>query len=140
MSGKKSLKLVGLDSDIFIYHFEDNPRFNSFTEKIFEKLLEGWTKGTTSVISLIETLSYPLSPKLVKEINDAFLSIPNLHVVDVDHDIGFEAAKIRREYGFRLPDSIQLATALQAKVQAFVTNDQKLKRFKRLPIILLDEV
>ena len=54
-------------------------------------------------------------------------------------EIGEVAAEVRREYGFRLPDSIQLATALHSKSQAFVTNDRRLKKFKELPAILLSE-
>lgn len=34
----------------------------------------------------------------------------------IDHNLALEAAEIRRGYGFRLPDAIQLATALSAKV------------------------
>ena len=63
--------------------------------------------------------------------------MPNLNIIDVDYKIALEAARIKREYKFRLPDSIQLATALIGKAQAFVTNDQRLKKFQELPIVML---
>lgn len=140
MNGITNFKKVALDSNLFIYHFEDNPKFVSFTDKIFTNLFEGILRATTSVISIIETLSYPAPRKVIKEIEDAFLRIPNLEIVGVDQQIGIEAAKVRRKYGFRLPDSIQLATFLQSKSQAFITNDRRLKQFKELKIILLTEI
>ena len=140
MSGISNLKRVGLDSNLFIYHFEDNPDFSKVTNRVFGRLSQGKLAGLTSTISLIETLSYPLPAQVVKKITEAFFNIPNLEIVDVDHVIGIEAAKIRREYGFRLPDSIQLATALLHKAQALITNDKRLKKFRQLKIILLNQV
>ena len=137
MSGIANLKLIGLDSNLFIYHFENNPDFISLTVKVFERLSKGTLRATTSIISVIETLSYPAPSSVIKNIQEAFATIPNLNILDVDHKIAFEAAKIRREYKFRLPDSIQLATTLVSRTQAFITNDQKLKPFKKVPIVLL---
>src|SRR5207248_6090877 len=46
---------------------------------------------------------------------------------------------LRRAYGFRIPDAIQLATCLYQKVDLFITNDRRLKTYKEIPIILLSE-
>lgn len=140
MSGIGRLRHVGLDTNIFIYHFESNPEFIPHTDKIFEGLNQGKLRATTSVVSLIETLSYPSPPAIIKSITQIFLNYPNLEIIDVNQKIALEAAKIRRKYPFRVPDSIQLATALFAKSHAFITNDERLKRFKRLPIILLKAI
>lgn len=139
MNGIANLKLVGLDSNLFIYHFENNPKFSVFSVKVFDKLSKGTLRAVTSIISVIETLSYPAPSAVVKNIQEAFATIPNLNIMDVDHKIALEAARIRREYKFRLPDSIQLATALAGRVQAFITNDHKLKSFKKIPIVLLNQ-
>lgn len=69
-----------------------------------------------------------------------FLSMPSLTLEKVDLETAREAAKIRRKYKFRLADSVQIATALQAKVQTFITNDRRLKPFRELPITLLTEL
>ena len=60
--------------------------------------------------------------------------------MNVDRTITVEAARIRREYGFRLPDSIQLATALFGKANALITNDERLKKFKELKVINLKDI
>lgn len=41
---------------------------------------------------------------------------------------------------FRLPDSIQLATAKLNKAKAFITNDERLKSFKELKVVLIKEI
>lgn len=140
MNGIGKFKSVSLDTNIFIYHFEENPEFTPYTAQIFEKIAQGEFRATTSVVSLIETLSYPSPPVVIRGITETFLNFPNLEIINVNQQIALEAAKIRRKYGFRMPDSIQLATALFAKSNAFVTNDARLKGFKRLPIILLKSI
>lgn len=137
MSGIANLKLVGLDSNLFIYHFENNPNFVPFTIKIFDRLSKGTLKAVTSTVSVMEALSYPAPSAVIKNIQEAFETIPNLNICDVDYKIALEAARIRREHKFHLADSIQLATALISKAQAFVTNDRRLKKLRQLPIILL---
>ena len=140
MSGIVNLKTVGLDTNVFIYHFENNPDFAPFTRKIFSLMWDGTLKASTSVISIIETLSFPAPDGVVKNLREAFGTIPNLRVVDIDQAVAVEAAKIRRKYKFRLPDSVQLATARISHAEAFITNDQRLKSFKSLRVIILNQI
>lgn len=140
MSGIGNLKKLGLDSNLFIYHFERNPEFTPFTDKIFANHSEGINQSVTSVISVIEALAYPSPPKVIAEIKDAFLNFPNLEIINLNQELAYEAARLRREYSLRLPDSVQLATALKAKVEAFITNDFKLKNFEEVKVVLLKEI
>lgn len=140
MSGIAKYKLVGLDTNVFIYHFEDNPQFARYTQLIFDELAKNKFRAVTSIVSLIEALSYPSPSHVIKNIEEGFKTTPNLTVYDVDHYIAIEAARIRRKYRFRLPDSVQLATALHSKAQAFVTNDDNLEKFKELSVILLTKL
>ena len=135
------LKLVGLDTNIFIYYFEQNSEFGQSTKKIFDLLSTNSLNTVTSVISLMEILSPDfLSKVAARETEKKFFDIPNLKVLNVDRTITVEAARIRREYGFRLPDSIQLATALFGKANALITNDERLKKFKELKVINLKDI
>jgi len=140
MSGIKSFKLVALDSNIFIYNLERNPHHVSFTDIIFNRLMDDKLQATTSILSLTEILSYPATGPVVKQITEDFYNTPNLKVIDVRKDAAVEAAEIRREYGFKLPDAVQLATALLSKARAFITNDQRLKPFKKLKVLSLKEI
>lgn len=140
MSGIAKFKLVGLDSNVFIYFFEENPRFIKNCQLIFNLLDQGRLKAVTSIISVIEVLSYPSPQSILKEIQEGFKNISNLTILDVNQDIASEAAKIRRQYGFRLPDAIQLATVKLSKAQVYITNDQRLKKFKLLRVLQLTEL
>lgn len=140
MSGIANIKLVGLDSNVFIYNLEHNPQFISSTDFIFNQLLSNKLKAATSIISLIEMLSYPGTADVEEKIVEEFFSTPNLEVFEVTKEIATKAARIRRNYKFRLPDSIQLATAIHAKAKAFISNDQRLKVFKEIPVILLSKI
>lgn len=139
-SSLSSYKLIGLDTNIFIYHFHNNPQFIEKTDFVFELLEEKRLRAVTSIITIAELLAFTGPEKILKNIKESFLSTPNLIVSEVNQQLALKAASIRRNYKFALPDSIQLATALDSKAQTFVTNDKRLKIFKELPITLLTEL
>ncbi len=141
MSGNKSLKKfkqVALDTNVFIYHYYEYSQLTDLADVVFINLAENKLKAVTSLITLIELLSFKAPEAEINELKNAFYSTPNLSVLAIEQDIAISAARIRREYKFRLPDSIQLATAVIGKVQAFITNDQRLKKFQELPIVSLN--
>lgn len=122
---------LALDSMIFIYHFDHVEPYFTHTTKLFTKAQKGEYEVVTSLISVIEALSfidYRLSPEIIKEINIYFQEAKYLHVVDVNWNIAQEASRLRREYKYlRTPDAIQLATAIVSQANIFITNDTKLK-------------
>ena len=130
-------KILALDSNIFIYHFEENPSYIEYTSHIFNVLINGHSRGITSIISLIEALSYPSPRSVLSKIEEKFKTLPNFTLYEVTEDIGLETSRIRREYGLRLPDSIQLATAFLKKADVFITNDARLQKFKEIKVVLL---
>lgn len=140
MNGTKKLKRVALDSNIFIYNLEENVEFLKFTNIIFERLLSDKLKATTNIISLTEILSFPGAADREEDLIQEFILIPNLEIIDVNSEIAIEAARIIREYKFRLPDAVQLATAVYGKAQVFLTNDDRLNKFKELKVLLLKEI
>lgn len=147
MSGKKGLKnlrkisnnprIIALDTNIFTYYLNKQSSFYYQAEQIFRTIAHKQQQAVTSILTLTELLSFKASDLMLEKLEQELLLIPNLKIVDVDRSIGKEAARIRRQYGFRLPDCLQLATAKQAKAQAFITNDKKLKRFRELEVLLL---
>lgn len=137
----KNLKSVALDSNVFIYYFEENPQFGNASKKIFNALSIKALTGFTSTISLIELLSkQDLPENIARGLEKSFYEIPNLSILDVNHQIATAAAEIRRKYGFRLADSIQLAAAKLSRAKAFISNDERIKKFKELKVILISEI
>ena len=50
------------------------------------------------------------------------------------------AAGFRARYHLLLPDALQIAVALEAGCEAFLTNDLTLKRVTDLRVLVLDEL
>lgn len=136
-----NFRLVGIDSNIFIYYLEENPQFGSASKKIIDSLNGGNLRGITSVLAVSEiTSKKELTENIAKDLEATLFEIPNLTIHDVNRKVAKETGKIRRRYGLRLADAIQLATAVQFKARAFITNDERLKIFKELEIILLQSL
>lgn len=131
--------VVGLDSNIFIYHFQRHPEFGPVAKKVIKAIAKKQDQGVTSIISLLELLSLDDDDVLINSLKMSYLGLSNIKTLNVDQEISLEAARIRRTYRFRTSDSIQLATALIYKADKFITNDQKLKKFTELKIELLSE-
>ena len=131
--------VIAFNTNVFIYYFEKNPRFGPAAKRALSKLARKRTKGITSIISLIELLSLPQKKEAVAGLEELYWQIANLETVDVSREIGLATARIRREYGYRTSDAIQLATALSAKAVRFITNDSRLRNFKEVEIELLGD-
>lgn len=134
-------RCVALDSMVFIYLLEKNEKYFPFVKIIFELLEKGKITGTTSIISPLEVLSSPkLSSDQILLYGRFFKEEENLTTHELTWEIMDLAADIRRNYGLRSPDAIQLATAKLAKARLFITNDEiykKIIKAKGFPEICL---
>lgn len=134
----QNFKFVALDTNVFIYYFEGDKTFGKKAKLIFDQLTEKRLKAVVNITALAEILSSPnLHEKAVKETKKLFLSVPSLEIYHVDENITLESTRIRRKYNFRLFDAIQLATAIIAHADVFITNDKKLLRCKEIKVLLL---
>ena len=50
------------------------------------------------------------------------------------------AADFRAKYNLKLPDALQIATAIVSNCEAFLTNDTKLKRVTELQVLVIEEL
>lgn len=140
---KKSLSRfqpLALDTNIFAYYMDRCSSFYAQAEDLLRFIDGNKLKIVTSIITLTELLSLRAAEPMLERLENEFYSTPNLSIIEVNRVIAREAASIRREYGFKLPDAVQLATALSAKAKAFITNDQRLKSFKKLKVFSLKEI
>lgn len=138
MSGIQKLpKRIGLDTNIFIYYFQAHPRFGTPAKAIFEALAAHQTSAVTSSITLAELLAINSESKQIETLHTLLLETPRLTLYDLTQPIAFEAARIKRTYGYRLPDAIQLATSLYAKAELFITNDKRIHSFKEISVCSL---
>ena len=68
-----------------------------------------------------------------------FRDSSTIEVLAVDWPIAEEAARIRSAYRLRTPDAIQIATAIVAEADVFITNDRALVRVSEISVVLFDE-
>lgn len=78
--------------------------------------------------------------QLQQDFLDLIVNGNNTVFVSIDHEIGKQAAEFRARYNITLPDALQIASALAAGSQAFLTNDASLKRVTEISILVLDEM
>lgn len=139
----RKIDKVFLDTAPIIYYVENNPNYHSITEAIFEALDHNLLSAVTSPITLSECLVYPYKlgmNSLLKDFIDLITGGKNVTFRVIDQEIGNIAAKMRAKYNLSLPDSLQIATAIQAGCDTFLTNDLQLKRVNELFILVLSDL
>ncbi len=133
---------VALDTMVFIYLFEEHPRYVGSVKPVFGSIEAGEFRGAVSEIVRMELLVGPLraGDEQTSKIYGFFLdTFPGLTVYHVDRPTAQRAARIRAEHGVSAADALQLGSAVRSGATAFVTNDLGLARFDGLDVLLLDD-
>ena len=138
MSGAIADRLWGkrrahLDSMTLIYFIERHKTYQALLRPLFERIDGGEIAALSSCITLAEVLVRPIRARrfdLVRQYKDTLVRARNFRLLPVDGRIAEAGAEIRAQFGFRMPDALQLATALRGHADIYVTNDQALKRFE----------
>lgn len=136
-------KAVYLDTAPLIYYLEENPVSFSFLDELFKKNERGDFRFYSSSIIITEVLTLPfkLGNKELVDRYEYFLNQSEFfHLINVNPVIAKRSAELRSEYGLKLPDAVHFATALEAKVDFFLTNDFGFNKIKGLKIITLPNV
>jgi len=105
---------------------------------LFEAAAHGNLNLALSTITLTEVLAGPYNAgqtALAKRYEKALCSY---HVVPVSASIAALASQLRAQYQLKLPDALQLATALDVGAAAMVTHDRDFSRVKGLAILMGD--
>lgn len=99
-------------------------------------------RAVTSIITLIEVTAQPIRlnrQDLVSIYTAALLGSANVTTMSVDATIARQAAELRAKYSLRTPDAIQIATAIVAGAQAFITNDERLRSVAEIQVLIIDD-
>lgn len=141
----KQLEKIGvifLDTAPVIYFVEQNPEFASKVQGVFERLDEGKLTAVVSPITLAECLVLPYKQKksdIAQVFTELLANGESVLFYPIDEVIADKAADLRARYNLTLTDAFQLAIAIQAECDAFLTNDTDLKRVTEIPTIVLSE-
>ncbi len=137
------IQRLALDSVVFIYFIERNPVFVDRARTVFRLIDAGAIAGYSSVITLTEVLTRPLQMQnqAIAAIYRSFLlNSAYLSLVPVTATVAERAAQLRANHQLRTPDALQIAAALEAQCDAFLTNDMRLQRVSEIPVILFDDL
>lgn len=130
-----------LDTAPVIYFVERNPQFVDLVDPIFDRL-EADITAVVSGITLSECLVGSIRLGLA-DLEQAFVDVlqqEEVVFVEINAAMAREAARIRVRYNLQLPDALQVAAALTAGCEAFLTNDDTLKRVTELKILVVSEL
>ncbi len=126
---------VVVDTAPFIFILESHPQFADRFVGLFEAAAAGKLTIALSTITLAEVLTGPYKsnqPALAKRYEKALSAYT---LVPVTPSIAALAAQLRVRFGLKLPDAIQLATALDVGATAFVTHDRDFSQVTGIPIL-----
>ncbi len=133
---------LGVDTAPLIYYIEQHPRYARVVSPAFDLISRGRLAGVTTVVTLVEVLTLPLqkgNQRLAESYKAVLESGDNLTMMSIDQPLAERAAELRAQYGVRTPDALQIAAAMQAGCEAFLTNDKRLPAVPGLRILVLDE-
>jgi uncharacterized protein len=119
---------IFLDTNIFIYLFEDRGPRGMRAAQIFNELSLRGDEVLTSTLTLGELLVKPLQANdlaLADRYRTAFHG-PTVRMLLFDEASCERYARIRLDRGIKAPDAIQLATAASAGCDLFITSDDRL--------------
>jgi predicted nucleic acid-binding protein len=134
---------VALDTSIFIYQLETNPRYLAFTDHIFSWLERPGSKAVTSTITMTELLVQPYrdsDEQRVDEFYGLLSTYPNLDWIAPNLEIADLAARIRALHRLRTPDALQAATAVHTLATGLITNDPVFERVTDFETVVLDKL
>lgn len=129
-----------LDACSIIYLVETASPFH---KKVVARLLahgaDPDARLLTSRLSRLECRVRPLRDGNVALLSsyEAFFSASRLLLVEVTPAILERATELRAQHGFRTPDAIHLASALEERADAFLTGDSSLARCPGLRVEVL---
>ena len=139
----QGVKRLFLDTAPVIYFVEQHPEYFHLSLEVFEQLQNTSLIGVVSPITLAECLVQPYRLKqteLQQEFIELMTENDNIEFVGfINETIAIEAAQIRSRYNLQLPDALQIAVALNAKCEAFLTNDLTFKRITELRVLVLND-
>jgi predicted nucleic acid-binding protein len=136
-------KRIGLDTSVFIYQLEDNPKYIELVHPVFRWLEEPASFAATSTVTMLELLVHPYrrsDEDIVNRFYALMSTYPNLHWVDLTLPVADAAARLRAKFNLKTPDAVQAASALASQATGFISNDPAFRRIQSLDVLILDDL
>ena len=132
-----------IDTVPIIYYIEAHPHFGLLAREVVDAFQSGALIAFSSVITLAEVLPKPIQigqEELARKFAEFLRNGKNLNLIEISADISEKAGRLKGKYPtLRALDAIQLSTAIDSEVDAFLTNDNKLKQIKDVKVLVLKD-
>ena len=125
-----------VDTAPFIYILEGKQPFAALFEGLFELADAGGVTIFLSVTTLAEVLTGPYQAGLMPLAKRYEKVLNSYDVVPVSPAVASLAAQLRAQYKLRLPDALQLTTALDVGLDALVTHDRDFSKVAELRVLM----
>lgn len=126
---------VLVDTAPWIYLLQNHPVFAPRFEGLFVATEEGRLQLALSTITLAEVLTGPFKAGEVALAKRYEKALSNYQVMPLSAAVASLAAQLRAQYGLKLPDAVQLATALDMGAAALVTHDRDFSAVHGIPVL-----
>jgi predicted nucleic acid-binding protein len=131
---------LAIDTAIFIYFIEEEPRFLPLVVPLFEEADAGRRELVTSSVTLLEVLVVPYrsgAVQLAERYELLLTRSRGVRMTDITRDQLRAAAQLRAATGMKTPDALQIASAIGAGCRTFLTNDRAVPSVPGLRIVQL---
>jgi predicted nucleic acid-binding protein len=130
---------TGIDTSVFIYFMEEDPRFLPLIEPLFRDADEGRWELVASALTLLEVMVVPYRAgnEALAERYEQLLTRSAILLIDLSRDHLRAAAQLRATAGMKTPDALQLAAALTAGCTTFLINDRRFPAVSGIRVLQL---
>ncbi len=139
----KTGDIIFLDTAPFIYFFEQHQNYFSAMEMLFNRLYQTDAQAITSIITYIELTTHPTrqgKTRLVRKYRDYLTNSENISLFPLDLNIADQAVELRAQHQFKIPDAIQIGTAVACGADYIITNDKDWQRFKEIQVVMVGDL
>lgn len=128
---------VYLDSAPLIYLVEN---VSPYVEQLVQRLSPEGVYQVCSDLTRLECRVKPIRDKQAALLAafDSYFSEIISETVSLSSSVMNKATEIRARYGFKTPDAIHLACAIESDCDIFLTNDDQLKKFDEIVVELIN--
>lgn len=126
---------VALDTNIFVYVFDEDSDFHLQAKKVMNAIRTQNLKVVVSVIVYSELFSYPPISKAEHQQYAKILeNNAQFQLLGVTLSIAKTAAYLRRKYRIKTPDALIIASAIESGAEVFITHDERLKIIEEIEV------
>jgi predicted nucleic acid-binding protein len=126
------VSLLALDSNVFIAALSGAERYSDAAAELIRSIGSGKNSAVYSTLALTEVLSLSKTEVRGLSVNEFFEQLTGAQPYPISVAIGSLAGSLRVQHpSLRLADAIHLATALDGKVDVFITDDRPLTKVSK---------